>query len=114
MKTPVIKKPAAVTALADWGAIENGLQGRSQTSGLLLHKGANGESECGIWRCTPGKWRCEVDRDEFCHFLEGRCTYIHENGEVIEIDGDCIVFFRKGWKGVCHVTQEICKVYMIA
>jgi len=114
MKTPLIKNPATVTKLADWGAIESRLQGHSQTSGVLLHKGAKGEAECGIWCCTPGKWRCEVERDEFCHFLAGRCTYIHENGEVIEIDGDCIAFFRQGWKGVCHVTQTVRKVYMIA
>jgi len=113
MKTPVIKNPA-VAKLTDWGAIPDCLQGLSRTGGKVLHKNAENKSECGIWRCTPGKWLCEVEHDEFCHFLEGRCTYIHENGEVIEIDGDCIVFFRKGWKGVCHVTQEICKVYMIA
>jgi len=114
MKTPLIKNPRAITQLTDWGIIEPCLQGQSKTSGVLLHKGVNGESECGIWRCTPGKWRCEVERDEFCHFLEGRCTYIHENGEVIEINGDCIAFFAKGWKGVCHVAQTVRKVYIIA
>jgi len=113
MKTPLIKNPACCELMA-WGSIPDVLQGRSRTGGKVLYKDKDKGTECGIWRCTPGKWRCEVDRNEFCHFLEGRCTYIHENGEVIEIDGDCIVFFRKGWKGVCHVTQEICKVYMIA
>ena len=34
---------------------------------------------------TPGKWSCHVTRDEFCHFLEGRCTYTHESGEVTKV-----------------------------
>jgi len=113
MKTPLIKNPRTVTALNDWGSIGGSLQGVSKTSGVLLHKGAQGESECGIWCCTPGKWRCEVTRDEFCHFIEGRCTYIHQSGEVIEIRGDCIAFFPAGWKGVCQVFETVRKVYMI-
>ncbi len=52
------------------------------TSGVLLHKDPNGESEVGLWICTPGTWECHVTCDEFCHFLEGRCTYTHESGEV--------------------------------
>jgi len=39
MKVPVIKNSAAITDLADRGAIEHPLQGASQTCGVLLHKG---------------------------------------------------------------------------
>jgi uncharacterized cupin superfamily protein len=54
-----------------------------------------------------------VTRDEFCHFLEGRCTYVHESGEVIEIVPDTAAFFPQDWKGVCTVHETIKKVYMI-
>ena len=110
---PHIHKPAEWDGLADWGAIEEMIDGQSHTSGRLLHKGANGESECGLWVCTPGKWRCHVTRDEFCHFLEGRCSYVHESGEVIEIVADTAAFFPQGWKGVCSVHETVKKVYMI-
>ena len=69
----------------DWGVIPTMIEGQSHTSGLLLFKGPNGESETGIWICTPGYWNCHVINDEFCHFLAGRATYTHESGEVIEI-----------------------------
>ena len=59
------------------------IDGESRTSGIVLHKGPEGQSETGIWICTPGFWNCHVTRDEFCHFLLGRCTYTHESGEVI-------------------------------
>lgn len=113
MKTPVLADPLGVTELADWGEIPTMIEGASRTSGVLLHKGADGESECGLWVCTPGHWRCEVEKDEFTHFLQGSCTYVHESGEVIEIRPNTIAFFRKGWKGTCRVHQTVKKVYMI-
>ena len=113
MPTPIIKNPLSFSPLLDWGAIPTMLEGQSMTSGKLLHKGPEGRSECGIWRCTPGRWFCHVTRDEFCHFLAGRCTYVHEDGEVIEITPDTAAFFPEDWRGVCTVHETVTKVYMI-
>ena len=81
----------------DWGVILTMIDGESRTSGIVLHKGPEGQSETGIWICTPGYWNCHVTRDEFCHFLTGRCTYTHERGDVIEIAPDTAAFFPQGW-----------------
>ena len=54
-----------------------------------------------------------MTRDEFCHFLAGRCTYTHDSGEVIEIAPDTIAFFPAGWAGTCRVHDTVRKVYMI-
>lgn len=97
----------------DWGAIPTMIEGESRTSGLVLRKGADGENETGIWICTPGYWSCHVTRDEFCHFLLGRCTYTHESGDVIEVVPGTAAFFPRGWKGTCRVHETIRKVYMI-
>ena len=98
--------------LADWGPVPDMIEGESRTSGFLLHKDGNG-SEAGVWICTPGLWRCHVTRDELCHFVQGRCTYTHESGEVIEILPDTAAFFPEGWKGTCRVHETVRKVYMI-
>jgi uncharacterized cupin superfamily protein len=111
--TPYFKDILGQRDLVDWGAVPTLLEGQSQTSGKVLHKGPAGESECGIWRCTPGRWSCHVTRDEFCHFLAGRCTYVHESGEVLEIEPGTAAFFAEGWKGVCTVHATVTKVYMI-
>tara|TARA_B100001939_G_scaffold250728_1_gene217672 strand:+ start:10780 stop:11547 length:768 start_codon:yes stop_codon:yes gene_type:complete len=113
MKVSYKKNPLAETNVTDWGVIPTMIEGQSHISGFLLHKGPKGQSECGLWRCTPGKWDCHVTRDEFCHFLEGRCTYVGEDGQVIEIEPDTIAFFPEGWKGVCTVHETVRKVYMI-
>lgn len=109
----VLQDPLALAELVDWGTIPTMIAGESRTSGRLVHKGPDGESECGLWTCTPGKWACHVTRDEFCHFLEGRCTYVHDDGEVIEIEPDTAAFFPKDWKGICTVHATVKKVYMI-
>ena len=110
---PSLREPLSQTALVDWGVIPTMLEGASHTSGKLLFKGPAGRSECGIWRCTPGRWRCHVTRDEYCHFLAGRSTYVHESGEVIEITPDTVAFFPQDWRGVCTVHETVTKVYMI-
>jgi uncharacterized protein len=85
----------------------------SRTRGLLLHKGPGGSPEAGIWECTPGEWECRVARDEFCHFLAGRCVYTHESGERTEIVPGDAAFFPAGWNGRCSVIETVRKVYMI-
>ena len=40
----------------DWGVIPTMIEGRSRASGIVIFKGPNGESETGIWICTPGYW----------------------------------------------------------
>ena len=111
---PHVADPAMYEGpFADWGAVPTMIEGRSQTSGLVIHKGPDGESETGIWICTPGYWDCHVTRDEFCHFLRGRCTYRHASGEVIDIVPGTVAFFPQGWKGTCRVHDTIRKVYMI-
>ena len=100
--------------LADWGPVAEPLGEKvSQTSGRLLVGGAGAFPEAGYWRCTEGEWRCVVERDEFCHFLEGACTYTSDAGERIEIAGGDTAWFPAGWSGRCDVRRTVAKVYLI-
>ena len=99
--------------LVEWGPIATPLEGLSRTRGRVLHKDPGAGGESGIWVCTPGSWRCEVEREEFCHFLAGRCTYVHDGGEVIEIGPGTIAVFPAGWQGRCTVHETVRKVYAI-
>jgi uncharacterized protein len=124
----VVRAAASVPAgeMKDWGPIvplrdEAGgspaggiaAPAASRTRGVLLHKGSGGSPEAGIWECTPGEWECRVTRDEFCHFLSGRCVYTHESGERTELAGGDAAFFPAGWNGRCSVIETVRKVYMI-
>jgi uncharacterized cupin superfamily protein len=109
----VLNDPLSITETVDWGVIPTMREGESRVYGVLLDRGPDMRSETGMWCCTPGVWDCHVTSDEFCHFLDGRCTYVHESGDVIEVTPDTAAFFPKDWKGVCTVHETIRKVYMI-
>jgi uncharacterized protein len=111
--TPVLQHVITATPLKDWGEISTIIEGTPRTAGILLSREKDGRAESGIWTCTPGRWRCAVASDEFCHFLAGSCTYTHDSGERIEIQPDTLAFFPQGWCGQCEVQQTIRKVYMI-
>lgn len=112
-RTPFLRDVLIAAPLKDWGAIPTMIEGTSFTAGILLSREPNGRAESGIWTCTPGLWQCEVTSDEYCHFIEGSCTYTHEGGESIEIEADTLAFFPRGWKGSCNVRRTMRKVYMI-
>jgi len=110
--TPLLRSVSSAGPLKEWGPVSKPLEGVSVTAGILLSREPDRRAESGIWTCTPGVWRCELKSDEFCHFLQGRSTYTHDQGEVIEVCADTLAYFPKGWKGECHVHETVRKIYM--
>ena len=99
---------------ADWGDVPVPLgEPVSHTSGLILFRNEDRSSEMGLWQCTPGRWRCEVESDEFFHVLAGRAVYTEDDGTVTEIAAGMTCAFPKGWKGACEVVETVRKVYMV-
>jgi len=96
----------------DWGPQAEMLEGASQSSGKLLWKDGKG-AECGVWDCTPGRWRLALPADELCHFVSGNATYTSDEGEVIKVNAGTVVHFKQGWQGECHVHDTIRNVYML-
>ena len=116
MLAHVLKQAAALTEseLVDWGPVPEPLgEPVSRTSGQLLHREPDGASETGVWVCTPGRWRCVVQRAEFCHFLAGRCRYRSDQGDLLEIEAGDAAYFPDGWSGECEVLETVRKTYMI-
>ena len=111
---PHLYQASSRTDLVDWGAQPDALAGASHSTGRLVHKGPNNQPESGIWVCTPGRWRLTIPRDEFCHFVAGRATYRHDNGEVVEVEAGTAVTFLAGWSGECTVHETMRNIYMLA
>jgi uncharacterized cupin superfamily protein len=112
-ETPVLRDVLTAAPLKDWGAVPTMIDGISRSAGILLSRDPDNRVESGIWTCTPGLWRCEVTSDEYCHFLDGSCTYTHDDGDIIDIEADTLAFFPQGWSGRCQVRRTIRKVYLI-
>src|SRR5579864_1208118 len=75
----VLRDAKHVVQLTDWGVVPTISAGISRTAGILLSRDADRRAESGLWVCTPGVWLCTVTADEFCHFIDGRCRYLHES-----------------------------------
>lgn len=101
---------AAKVALDDWGPSKNVVAGAPHLWGKVLH--ADGPLDCGLWSCTPGERRVTIPADEFCIFLSGQGRYIADDGEEIPVAPGTAIFFRKGWSGLCIVTETVTKAYM--
>lgn len=100
--------------LVDWGVHPDAIEGTSKDTGRLLWKGpVDNLPEAGLWVCTPGKWRLFLERDEFCHFVSGRATYVSDEGEIIEVTPGTLVHFCQGWSGVATVHETTRNIYMI-
>ena len=111
---PHLEGPASYAGrLKDWGHQPDAISGNSKSDGVLLFKGPGNEPEIGLWQCTPGTWPLSIPRDELCHFVSGRASYIHESGEVIEVRAGTLVLFPGGWRGTCTVHATIRNVYML-
>ena len=83
------------------------------TRGVLLHRDDDGGNETGLWVSTPGRWRCVIERAEFCHFLAGRALYVSDEGERLEVGAGDAAFFPAGWRGTCEVMETLRKTYLI-
>ncbi len=111
---PHILDATVFSDLVDWGDQPDMVEGQSRSSGRLLFKGPGNRPETGIWVCTPGRWRLSIPRDEVCHFVAGRATYVSDSAEVIEVEAGTLVMFPGGWTGECHVIETIRNIYMLS
>jgi uncharacterized protein len=68
---------------------------------------------CGLWRCTPGKWRVSYDEWEYCRIISGLSVLTEDGGAArIVRAGDSFVI-RPGFKGTWEVMETTVKDYVI-
>ena len=107
---PHLAQASTRTDVVDWGAQPDPISGNSQSSGRVIYKGGAGQPECGLWICTPGRWRLRIPRDELCYFVLGSAEYRRDNGELVDIAANTLVLFPAGWAGECAVaTSRACR-----
>ena len=112
----VLVNPLAMEqeTLTDWEDVAKPIgQPVSHESGVLIFRRDDNSSEMGMWQCTPGRWRCDVEKDEFCYFLSGKAIYTSDTGEETVVEAGMAGAFPAGWKGECQVVERVRKVYMV-
>ncbi|ORL51926.1 cupin, partial [Pseudomonas aeruginosa] len=61
----------------------------------------------------PGRWRRQIVEQEFCHFLQGRCTFTPDSGETIRIEAGDALLLPENSLGVWDVQETVRKSYVI-
>lgn len=69
--------------------------------------------EAGVWECTPGRWRRQIVQQEFCQFIQGRCTFIPDGGEPIAIQAGDALMFPANTTGIWEVQETVRKSYVL-
>lgn len=67
----------------------------------------------GIWECTPGVFRRQIEKREFCHFIAGHCFFTPDGGDAVEIRAGDSAYFPANCEGVWDVRESITKSYVI-
>lgn len=114
MKKPVILDAVAIPALSEF-------QDMPQEFGKPIARTRSGEvsgmesegAMVGIWECSPGIFRRQVTKREFCHFSSGHCFFIPVGQSPIEIRAGDTVYFPADCDGVWDVRETLRKTYMI-
>jgi uncharacterized protein len=109
---PVLREAATRTDLEDWGPLEEATGPEMRTSGITLWKDDSG-AESGIWECTPGPSRWELETNELVHVLSGSMTVTADRAEPIEVGAGDVVMFPRGWSGTWEIHETLRKVYAI-
>ncbi len=112
-----IAAPTAIPSaeLEDWGKVKEPIgQPVAELCGRSLEAPA-GETapDCGIWECSPGNWRRQIVKGEFCHFLAGRARFHADDGQIVEIRAGNSYYFPPKSFGTWQVIETVRKVYFI-
>jgi len=110
---PKIADAATRDDLADWGPLAEATGDEMSTAGITLWKNEVTEAEAGIWECTPGPSRWELETNEFVHVLSGRMTVTEDGAEPVELSAGDTVVFPLGWNGTWDIHETLRKLYVI-
>lgn len=72
-----------------------------------------GASQHGVWHCTPGIWRRQVVRSEFCYFLSGQAFFRPDNGDPVHINAGDAVYFPATSSGTWEILRDSQKVFIV-
>ena len=87
-------------------------EGDPQVSIVELYD--DGQSDVGVWECTPGSWPIENRQDtETVYVLSGAGMIEHADGSSLAINEGSVFVLPKGWSGRWRITDTLRKVYVI-
>lgn len=72
-----------------------------------------GSLSCGMWHCTPGKWRIAYDEWEYCRVVEGLSVVTEDGGAARILRAGDAAVIRPGFRGTWEVIETTLKDYVV-
>lgn len=69
--------------------------------------------ETGVWECSPGRWRRQIEQQEFCHFIAGRATFTPDGGEPVLIEAGDAILLPANSMGIWDIQETLRKSYVL-
>jgi uncharacterized cupin superfamily protein len=66
-----------------------------------------GSNDCGVWKCTPGRFERQLEQAEVMHIVAGRGAFTAESGETIEFRAGDTLFFPARTRGEWRVDETL-------
>ena len=103
-------QPMPVVDACKWERIG----GDPHTVNLNAYTSDDGSKIMGTWICTPGKWRVEYVKWEYCHFQEGYCIITPDGMAPVHLKAGDIFVVEPGMKGTWDVVETVRKYFVFA
>ncbi|HMJ15206.1 MAG TPA: cupin domain-containing protein [Polyangiaceae bacterium] len=71
---------------------------------------ADGKFDCGVWECTPGRFRIQYRSDELVHILEGE-VIVHVGDKTHRLCAGDVAYFPAGTAAEWDVLSLVRKLW---
>jgi uncharacterized cupin superfamily protein len=110
----VLHRSATIDELQDQGSpAQSKSEPPCRFSGIDVALTGAGDNTCGIWQCTPGRFRRQLAQAEVMHVLAGRGSFTPTHGETIEFRAGDTLFFPAHTTGEWHIEETLRKVFVV-
>ena len=114
MSITVLQSTATLTGLQPQGGPARPItQPPCAFRGIDVDLAGAAPHQTGIWECTPGRWRRQIVAQEFCHFIQGRCTFTPDDGETLYIEAGDALMLPANTTGVWDIQETLRKTYVL-
>ena len=69
--------------------------------------------ETGIWECTPGRFRRQVEQAEYSYIVSGDGRFTPDEGQAVEFRAGDALYFAAATQGTWDIRQTVRKTYLI-
>jgi len=114
MSITVLRQTSTVSGLQDQGSPARPTsEPPCRFSGIDVALEGAGDSNCGVWESTPGRFERQLDQAEVMHIVAGRGAFTPVGGATTEFSAGDTLFFAAHTRGEWRIDETLRKVFVV-